>query len=103
MKSIEISISKIVREYNERICKKYELNIEELETLWKEVSGSEAPKKRGPSKKEDGSTQSSPKSKAKTKDVEGGCPYIFIKGKNEGQNCNSKPKICETKKKCGHL
>ena len=95
MKSIETVISKIVREYNERICDKYGLNIEELETLWKEISGSEAPKKkRGPAKKDDESTQSSPKSKSKskTKDVEGGCPYVFIKGKNEGQLCNSKPK-----------
>lgn len=106
MKSIETAILKIVHEYNERICEKYELNMEELENLWKEVSGSEAPKKRGPvKKKDDDSTPSTPKkSKSKSKDVEGCCPYVFIKGKNEGQTCNSKPKegatYCSRHAKC---
>jgi hypothetical protein len=107
MNSIETAILKIVREYNERICEKYELNVEELEAMWKEVSGSEAPKKkRGPAKKkEDDSTPSTPKqSKAKSKDIEGGCPYVFIKGKNEGNICNSKPKdgatYCSRHAKC---
>lgn len=106
MKSIETAILKIVHEYNERICEKYELNMEELEELWKEVSSGEAPKKkRGPAKKKDDSTPSTPKeSKAKSKEVEGGCPYVFIKGKNEGQTCNSKPKdgatYCSRHAKC---
>jgi len=106
MKSIETAILKIVHEYNERICEKYELNMEELEELWKEVSGGEAPKKkRGPAKKKDDSTPSTPKeSKAKSKEVEDGCPYVFIKGKNEGQTCNSKPKdgatYCSRHTKC---
>ena len=106
MNTIETAILKIVGEYNNRICEKYGLNIEELETLWKEVSGSEAPKKkRGPVKKKDDSTPSTPK-KAKTnsKESEGGCPYVFIKGKNEGQTCNSKPKegatYCSRHAKC---
>lgn len=106
MNTIETAILKIVGEYNNRICEKYKLNIEELETLWKEVSGSEAPKKkRGPAKKKDESTPSTPKkAKTKSKEVEGGCPYVFIKGKNEGQTCNSKPKegatYCSRHAKC---
>jgi hypothetical protein len=87
MKSIEEVISKMVNEYNTRICEKYGLDIEELNSLWTEVSGNEVPKKKRASAKKDDKSETSA-----TKKEGGGCPYVFIKGKNEGQTCNSKRK-----------
>jgi len=110
-KSIEDIISKTIKEYNSLIIEKHpSITEEELEQMWNIASGSESKKKTGGRKKkteeeedEDDKTSVST-TKSKNKNVEGGCPYVFIKGKEEGKICNSKPKdggeYCSKHSKC---
>jgi hypothetical protein len=89
LQSIQTFISKTVREYNSKLSEKYNLDIEELEMVWNEISGTSSTKK-SLEKKETASETASVTSK---KSGEGtGCPYLFTKGKNEGSTCGSKPK-----------
>ena len=97
IKTITDIIEKNIREYNIKLAEKYNMDISELDQLWEEVSGDSKPKKTR-AKKEDKKEEKGAKkekkddSKEKKKTVEGGCPYTFTKGKNEGTTCGSKPK-----------
>ena len=94
--SIKKLIEKNISEYNSKLVEKYNLDIEELQTLWNQVSeDSEVPKKTKRKKKEETEEDDSKVSKKDKNDktsVKGGCCYVFIKGKNEGETCNLKPK-----------
>lgn len=95
MKSITDIIAKNIREYNVKLAEKYNLDIAELDELWEEVSGDFKPKKtraKKTDKKEDGDKKEKSSKPATKKSTEGGCPYTFTKGKNEGTVCGSKPK-----------
>ena len=92
--SIANIINKNINEYITKLSEKYSLDIDELQALWSEVSGSSSKKKTASKKKKedsDSENEEKPKKQSK-KNVDGGCPYLFIKGKNEGNICGSKPK-----------
>ena len=103
-KAIENIISKNIAEFNKRISEKYGVDISELDELWSELSGgskvSKAPKK---TDNKDSNSVVSTTSSKKSK-IDGGCPYVFIKGKDEGNTCSSKPKdgctYCSKHQKC---
>ena len=111
-KNIENIISANITEYITRVADKYDIDSKELENMWQVIcNGSEvsAPveKKAKPAKKksnDDTASVSGASVKSKNKNVEGGCPYTFIKGKDEGTICNSKPKdggeYCSRHQKC---
>ena len=96
IKSIETIISKNIGDFISQVSDKWNIDSSELEEIWNSVAGdSAAKKKKAPKKKDDDSSESvstEKSSKSKNKNVEGGCPYVFIKGKDEGKTCNSKPK-----------
>jgi len=76
-------ISKNIAKYNSELAKKYNLDIDELNTTWEEVSGAKAKKGRASKSSESGSNKKS----------EGPCcQYVFSKGKNAGSTCPTKPK-----------
>lgn len=91
------AIDKNINEYNKKIAEKFNISIDELQELSNDFFGDSKPKRGGGGrKKKEEKTESivsddSSGGKSKTS-VEGGCPYIFIKGKDEGKTCNSKPK-----------
>ena len=116
-KNIENIISANIAEYITRVSVKYDISSEELENMWQIIcnGGSEIPtvkvekkeKAKPASKKksnDDTASVSGASVKSKNKNVEGGCPYTFIKGKDEGTICNSKPKdggeYCSRHQKC---
>ena len=92
VKSIENIIVKAIREYNSKLSEKYSLDISDLEELWNEVSGDSSVKKKSGRKTEKVDTDSVDTKTSKKSNKEGGCPYLFTKGKNEGSTCGSKPK-----------
>jgi len=88
---IEELISKNIEEYNSVICEKYNVSAEDLAALWVEFSGSS--KKKAPAKKvAEKESKGDADSKKTKKKVEGGCPYLFVKGDKEGETCGAKPK-----------
>jgi hypothetical protein len=101
--NIENIINNVIDEYNKKLSEKFSLDSEELQKLWKEISGSEVKvvKKK---KSDDASETGSVKSSKSKKSIEGGCPYVFAKGKNQGETCGSKPKdggtYCGKHQKC---
>jgi len=99
LNSIENIINKIVNEYNSKLVEKYNLDSTDLQELWKDISGTNSKK----NKSETSSVKSEKSVKSKKK-IEGGCPYVFIKGKDEGTTCGSKPKsggtYCGKHQKC---
>jgi len=75
-------IQTVVQNYTQKIADQYDIDIQELTDIWKDVSGTTVPKPRNfVTKKSSGST-----------DGEDGCPYKFIKGGREGELCGAKPK-----------
>lgn len=101
MKNIENIIGRTVSEYNVQISERWGAPVEELEELWKTIAGVSEIKKKKPRKVKENDSEVAEsvsassvasKGKSKNKNVEGGCPYVFIKGKDEGTICNSKPK-----------
>lgn len=107
LKSIENIISMNIDTYISKISEKWGINKSELEKLWIDVSKDSDVKKSVINKKFDTSADSvtsETSSKSKSKNIEGGCPYVYIKGKNEGKTCNSKPKddgdYCSRHNKC---
>lgn len=93
-KNIEYIINKNVKEYISRLSEKYSLDSAELEALWVETSGSDIKKKTTKSAtKKDSDIESVASSK---KTIEGGCPYVFSKGKDAGNACSIKPKDGKT-------
>ena len=102
---IENIINNVIGEYNKKLSEKFSLDSEELQKLWKEISGSESKVKAVKQKKSDDVSETgSVKSSKSKKSIEGGCPYVFSKGKNEGETCGSKPKdsgtYCGKHQKC---
>jgi len=101
--NIENIINNVIDKYNKKLSEKFSLDSEELQKLWKEISGSEVKvvKKK---KSDDASETGSVKSSKSKKSIEGGCPYVFAKGKNQGETCGSKPKdggtYCGKHQKC---
>ena len=92
---IEKIIETVVSEYNFKLSEKYNLKSEELQELWKQISGSDVKVAKVTKKTttaDDKSETVSVKSGRSKKSTEGGCPYVFIKGKDEGNSCGSKPK-----------
>ena len=93
-KNIEITIKNAFSEYIELISEKYNIDKKDLENILITNSiNTENSKKENP-----------PKEKLKKEDndlsdndlSDNGCPYIFTKGENKGDRCNSKPKSnCE--------
>ena len=111
IKNIENIISANITEYISRIADKYNIDNKELENIWNIISqgtevvvSKEKPKKEKAKKTDDTGSVSGASVKSKNKSVEGGCPYVFIKGKDEGTICNSKPKdgaeYCSRHQKC---
>jgi len=93
---IKDSINKSVHTFIKNISKKYNLDEEELESIWNEtedvpqkvsrVQSSFPPQLSKPAQ----SKKESPKS-FKGSEVEG-CPYLFTKGEKKGEICGSNPK-----------
>ena len=89
VKSIMDIVLKNVGEYNAKLAEKFNLNIDELNAMWEEVSG-EKPKVKKPRAK---------KAKNESGDETGNsdsektcCKYVFSKGANAGQSCSVVPK-----------
>jgi len=102
---IENIINNVIGEYNKKLSEKFSLDSDELQKLWKEISGSEVKIKAVKQKKSDDASETgSVKSSKSKKSIEGGCPYVFAKGKNQGETCGSKPKdsgtYCGKHQKC---
>ena len=103
---IEKIIETVVSEYNAKLSEKYNLKSDELQELWKQISGSDVKVAKVTKKTttDDKSETASVKSGRSKKSTEGGCPYVFIKGKDEGNSCGSKPKdgltYCGKHQKC---
>ena len=85
---IENIISEYMDEYEKKISAKWDIDISELqeirESIFAESNGKKKPVKKAVSV--------SSSTKSKNLDIEGGCPHEFMRGKDEGKTCNSKPK-----------
>ena len=95
-KSIEYTIEESVKKYSDSIAKKYKINSKELEKMWADISSNiEFIKTTG--EKTDGQKTSVKKPSVSTekKTSEGGCVYLFTRGKNSGSKCGSKIKSGE--------
>jgi len=84
-------INKNIGEYNAKLVEKFGLDLDEINKLWEELSGSKAKKPRVKKSKDDDSVKSKDTSKTKSDDSSC-CQYVFTKGKNAGENCTIKPK-----------
>ena len=92
-KGIESVIKNAIEEYVQSISTKYEdIDIDDLEELWNEVSKTMKISVSTKSAKTPVNA-SKPSSKATSNDSDGdGCPYKFIKGAKQDQTCGSKAK-----------
>lgn len=88
-KNIEINIKNAFSEYIELISEKYNIDKKDLENILQNNSIKiENSKKETPVKEKVNATPNIENTE--------GCPYIFTKGENKGDKCNSKPKTnCE--------
>ena len=87
LKGIENAINNAIEEYSGLIVKKYNLDPKELEEIWNSVCKTNKITINTNVKK-------CPEVKTDLKNIssDGGCPYVFSKGKNSGEVCNGKPK-----------
>lgn len=91
-------IEAVITQFTKNIAEKYELDAQELYNMWKEMDGDAnmvvpsmvLPKIVIKPINEPSSEKTSP-AKSITSSKSEGCPYLFTKGKQEGQICRCKP------------
>jgi len=92
---IELAFVSSMQEYNKRITSKYNIDIKDLETIWKDVSRnikvsvSFENTTSTTTTSTTSTTTTTPKTKIPTSTI---CPYKFIKGDKQNQLCGSKTK-----------
>lgn len=98
-KSIEYTIEESVKQYSDAISKKYKIDSKELEKMWEDISSNiefinKTTGQKTASKKSETKTKKTETKKTETKseDSEGGCVYLFVRGKNSGSKCGAKTK-----------
>ena len=95
-KSIDDIISQSIQDFVERIANTYELDPEDIMSLWDDnvsVPAKSAPKsapKSSPAKST--TSEVSKSSSIKSTDTGLVCPYVFTRGENKGEICGCKPK-----------
>ena len=92
-KSIEYTIEKSIKQYSDAISKKYEIDSKELEKMWKDISSNiEFINKTNGQKTPIKKTETKKTETKKTEESQGGCTYLFVRGKNSGSKCGAKIK-----------
>ena len=111
-KNIDDIISQSIQDFVQRIADTYELDPEDIMSLWddhvsepvkKSVPKSVPKVVKKPSPAKSTTSEVSNSSSIKSKDTGLGCPYVFARGENKGQVCGCKPqngnKYCSKHKK----
>lgn len=111
-KNIDDIISQSIQDFVQRIADTYELDPEDIMSLWddhvsepvkKSVPKSVPKVVKKPSPAKSTTSELSNSSSIKSKDTGLGCPYVFARGENKGQVCGCKPqngnKYCSKHKK----
>lgn len=93
-KVIESAIKNAIKEYVQRISSKYnEIDVDDLEELWNEVSKS----MKISDKPSNVITKSTNRKTSNGKSTDSsGCPYVFIKGTRQDQTCGAQAKEGDT-------
>ena len=73
-------IDECIDKYNNKIASKYDLDVEELNELWKNIS------------KDEKVVEKKVVEKVSPVGSSNCCPYVFAKGANAGEQCGCKPK-----------
>ena len=96
LKGIETSIKNAIEEFSKIISEKYDIEAFELENIWNKVSSDitisiviKNDIKNTKNVKEKTSPKSAEKNENKSED---GCPYIYTRGENKGEQCGGKTK-----------
>jgi hypothetical protein len=92
-----MSVDKVIHKLCETISHKYDIEIDELISIWdnfniEKKSDKFDKSKKKSDKKSDKSNKSDKKSEKSQNIEEDGCPYRLSKGKNAGKNCGAKSK-----------
>jgi hypothetical protein len=96
LKGIETSIKNAIEEFSKIISEKYDIEALDLENIWNKVSSDITISiviKNDIKNTKNVKEKTSPKSAEKTENKsEDGCPYIYTRGENKGEQCGGKTK-----------
>jgi hypothetical protein len=98
-KSIDDIVSQSIQDFVQRIADTYELDAEDIMSLWDDNVSSSAKKPKSvpkavekPSPAKSTTSEVSKSSSIKSTDTGLVCPYVFARGENKGEVCGCKPK-----------